>query len=277
MGLRFRKSKKLGPFRINFSKSGIGYSVGGKGFRYTKTADGKRRKTYSIPGTGISYVDEKRKKKNNGGENMDRISPKKAKTKTILKGILIFFIIYGLLGACTEILSDKEDIKIENITLSGESTLTIDINQDKEIYFEISPKDAKRDIDVSTSSTNLKAKVEDDKIIITSNSTEGTYSLIAKSDDIESNRVTINVVDSVKKAQEEQRQAELQEQQRQAELQRQEEQAQASNENNETYVYVSSSGSKYHSNSSCSNMKNPSKITKTEAESRGLLPCKKCY
>ena len=65
MGLRFRKSKKLGPFRINFSKSGIGYSVGGKGFRYTKTADGKRRKTYSIPGTGISYVDEKRKKKNN--------------------------------------------------------------------------------------------------------------------------------------------------------------------------------------------------------------------
>lgn len=277
MGLRFRKSKKLGPLRINFSKSGIGYSVGGKGFRYTKTADGKRRKTYSIPGTGISYVDEKRKKKNNGGENMDRISPKKAKTKTILKGILIFFIIYGLLGACTGILSDKEDTKIENITLSGESTLTIDINQDKEIYFEISPKDAKRDIDVSTSSTNLKAKVEDDKIIITSNSTEGTYSLIAKSDDIESNRVTINVVDSVKKAQEEQRQAELQEQQRQAELQRQEEQAQASNENNETYVYVSSSGSKYHSNSSCSNMKNPSKITKTEAESRGLSPCKKCY
>ena len=276
MGLRFRKSKKLGPFRIIFSKSGIGYSVGGKGFRYTKTADGKRRKTYSIPGTGISYVDEKRKKKNNGGENMERISPKKAKTKTILKGILIFFIIYGLLGACTGILSDKEDTKIENITLSGESTLTIDINQDKEIYFEISPKDAKRDIDVSTSSTNLKAKVEDDKIIITSNSTEGTYSLIAKSDDIESNRVTINVVDSVKKAQEEQRQAELQEQQRQAELQRQEEQAQASNEN-ETYVYVSSSGSKYHSNSSCSNMKNPSKITKTEAESRGLSPCKKCY
>lgn len=219
---------------------------------------------------------KKRKKKNNGGENMDRISPKKAKTKTILKGILIFFIIYGLLGACTGILSDKEDTKIENITLSGESTLTIDINQDKEIYFEISPKDAKRDIDVSTSSTNLKAKVEDDKIIITSNSTEGTYSLIAKSDDIESNRVTINVVDSVKKAQEEQRQAELQEQQRQAELQRQEEQAQASNEN-ETYVYVSSSGSKYHSNSSCSNMKNPSKITKTEAESRGLSPCKKCY
>ena len=44
MGLRFRKSKKLGPFRINFSKSGIGYSVGGKGFSYSLTADEKKRK-----------------------------------------------------------------------------------------------------------------------------------------------------------------------------------------------------------------------------------------
>ena len=41
MGFRFRKSINFGPFRINFSKSGIGYSFGGKGFRVTKTATGK--------------------------------------------------------------------------------------------------------------------------------------------------------------------------------------------------------------------------------------------
>lgn len=58
MGFRFRKSLNLGPFRINFSKSGVGYSVGGKGFRVTKTATGKTRTTVSIPGTGISYVQE---------------------------------------------------------------------------------------------------------------------------------------------------------------------------------------------------------------------------
>lgn len=58
MGFRFRKSIKAGPFRINFSKSGIGYSVGGKGFRYTKKAGGGTRTTWSIPGTGISYVKE---------------------------------------------------------------------------------------------------------------------------------------------------------------------------------------------------------------------------
>lgn len=63
MGIRFRKSIKSGPFRINLSKSGIGWSVGGKGVRYTKTAIGRTRRTYSIPGTGISYVTEKGSKK----------------------------------------------------------------------------------------------------------------------------------------------------------------------------------------------------------------------
>lgn len=64
MGLRFRKSINLGHgFRINLSKSGIGYSLGAPGFRFTKTASGRKRTTYSIPGTGISYVSESGKKK----------------------------------------------------------------------------------------------------------------------------------------------------------------------------------------------------------------------
>lgn len=63
MGIRFRKSFKLpGGFRANFSKAGVGCSWGTKGFRITKTADGKMRKTYSIPRTGISYVKESKKK-----------------------------------------------------------------------------------------------------------------------------------------------------------------------------------------------------------------------
>lgn len=64
MGLRMRKSINLGGgFRINMSKSGIGYSWGIPGYRITKTAKGTTRRTYSIPGTGISYVDETGKKK----------------------------------------------------------------------------------------------------------------------------------------------------------------------------------------------------------------------
>lgn len=62
MGMRYRKSIKAGPFRINLSKSGMGWSVGGKGYRYTKTAKGRTRITTSIPGTGISWVKESKGK-----------------------------------------------------------------------------------------------------------------------------------------------------------------------------------------------------------------------
>ena len=56
MGLRLRKSVKIGPVRVNLSKTGIGYSTGVKGYRVTKRADGRTQTTYSIPGTGIGYV-----------------------------------------------------------------------------------------------------------------------------------------------------------------------------------------------------------------------------
>ncbi|MCM0707740.1 DUF4236 domain-containing protein [Faecalicatena sp. BF-R-105] len=66
MGFRYRKSINLGGgFRINLSKSGVGYSWGTKGYRITKTASGKTRRTYSIPGTGLSYVSETGQNRNN--------------------------------------------------------------------------------------------------------------------------------------------------------------------------------------------------------------------
>ena len=45
----------------------------------------------------------------------------------------------------------------------------------------------------------------------------------------------------------------------------------------EAMVWIPRTGSKYHSKSSCSNMKNPSQVTQSEAVSRGYTPCKKCY
>lgn len=58
MGYRYRKSFKLGPFRINLSKSGVGWSVGNKYARYTRKANGGTRVTTTLPGTGISHVEE---------------------------------------------------------------------------------------------------------------------------------------------------------------------------------------------------------------------------
>ena len=64
MGFKFRKSINLGGgFKVNLSKSGVGYSWGTKGVRFTKTATGKKRTTLSVPGTGISYTTESGGKK----------------------------------------------------------------------------------------------------------------------------------------------------------------------------------------------------------------------
>ena len=38
MGFFYRKSVNLGPFRVNLSSSGVGYSVGGRGFRVGKSS-----------------------------------------------------------------------------------------------------------------------------------------------------------------------------------------------------------------------------------------------
>jgi tetratricopeptide (TPR) repeat protein len=57
VGFRIRKSINIAPgVRLNVSKSGIGYSVGVKGYRVTKQVDGRVRRTASLPGTGLSYV-----------------------------------------------------------------------------------------------------------------------------------------------------------------------------------------------------------------------------
>lgn len=58
MGLRFRKSFSIGPFRITVTKSGISFSFGVKGFRITRSAKGKNTATVSLPGTGLSYVQD---------------------------------------------------------------------------------------------------------------------------------------------------------------------------------------------------------------------------
>lgn len=55
MGWSFRRSVKLGPFRLNFSRRGVGASVGGPLGRITLRSDGRVTQTTRIPGTGISH------------------------------------------------------------------------------------------------------------------------------------------------------------------------------------------------------------------------------
>lgn len=61
MGFQFRKSIKLGPLKINLSKHGIGYSIGNKRIRHTKTSNGRTYNTIKI-GKGLSYRTKSKKK-----------------------------------------------------------------------------------------------------------------------------------------------------------------------------------------------------------------------
>ena len=50
MGLSFRKSKKLGPFRIGISKGGLSGSVGGRRARIGGSTSGRRSASINLGG-----------------------------------------------------------------------------------------------------------------------------------------------------------------------------------------------------------------------------------
>lgn len=61
MGLRFRKSINLGKgLKLNIGTKSASISAGTKGVRKTISTTGRETTTFSIPGTGISYVDTKK-------------------------------------------------------------------------------------------------------------------------------------------------------------------------------------------------------------------------
>lgn len=91
MGLNFRKSIRVGKyFKINISKSGIGYSAGVKGARVTVGAKGRTTATIGVPGTGISYtqtIGGKRKK--NSTNNKYNTAPSNFNTDYTDEGIAV--------------------------------------------------------------------------------------------------------------------------------------------------------------------------------------------
>lgn len=77
MGFRFRKSVKIAPgVRLNLGKKSTSVTLGGKGARYTVSSTGRRTKSVSVPGTGLSYS-ESTKSNSNDKINSSNLNSKK--------------------------------------------------------------------------------------------------------------------------------------------------------------------------------------------------------
>jgi hypothetical protein len=70
MAFQFRKSKKIGPFRITASKSGLSASTGAGPVRLSANTKGEVRRSVRVPGTGVYQTE--RIDNGKGGATPDR-------------------------------------------------------------------------------------------------------------------------------------------------------------------------------------------------------------
>jgi hypothetical protein len=53
MGWSLRRTIRIGPLKINLSRTGVGFSIGARGLRIGRDSTGRNYSHLSIPGTGI--------------------------------------------------------------------------------------------------------------------------------------------------------------------------------------------------------------------------------
>lgn len=235
MGFRFRKSKNFGPFRLNFSKSGIGYSVGVKGFRVTKKAGGGTRTTASIPGTGISYVrdypDKKKASASTPSPSAGHTPPtsggnKRRKWPYVVAAVLVV----GMIGACTQnddteqasssgftssvssmastSTSEPEAPSITSLSLDCEQAIELDVKDTQSIPVLVLEEGADTtDMEFTSSDPEvLTFAPQDDNgtlMGVVTPKAEGTAEVSVSAGDVKSQIVTITVIDSERIAAEE--------------------------------------------------------------------------
>lgn len=288
MGFRFRKSFGKGPFRINISKSGIGYSIGVKGARITKTAKGTKRTTLSVPGTGLSYVSEtsgKRKRKRNRkpSSSTTPVSVPKSDNHTntnlntnmkgtfslmlkVIKKILLYifativflFVAFILIGATLGITSKTEvdknaPLTTATATLAPTATLETTDTPAPSAPPTEAPKATPKPAVVPTAKPTTKPMAKSTTATVVPTATPKPT--------VAPTEVPTVAPTATAKPTEAPTSTPV---------------PQSNDTVSQHWVWVSANGTKYHSNSNCSNMKNPKKVTYDEAIELGYEPCKKC-
>ncbi len=297
MGLRFRKSVKVAPgIKVNLNKKSNSITFGTKGVHHTVSSNGEKTTSVGVPGTGLSYVtksSDRKRKSSNSHSTADSYANREESSNSIPKKILGCFTCLLLALLCVILLFVLLVIIIDPSTeLTGiEVSWTANeyiVNESTEVA--ISPVPDSADIESLTISENSIAALEykDGKAIVTFNAAGSEELYFIANDEINSDPQLVNVIhpdaNAEEIAAEQAAQAEAEriaaEQAAQAEAERiAAEQAEAQQQSQERMVWISQTGSKYHSKPDCGKMDPSSayQMSVSEAEAQGYGPCSKCF
>lgn len=274
MGFRFRKSFKAGPFRLNISKNGVGWSAGVPGFRYTKKAGGGSRTTYSLPGTGLSYVkDSKKRKVKTGGAANSGSGTKKSTPRPEPK--------YAPLPERNGMGFFERSIAVHNLGIGekvcmGLAVVTLPIL----IVFCAAAFGGSGDTGEQPPHEPAAVVVQATPEPTAEPTPEPTPEETPAPEIVEVPKEAYD--DSWEYADEpmvvdgEQAPAESGAEQ-QAAQEYTEPAQEAQPQGDMVWIAGSGNGTKYHSDPSCSNMSNPVQISLADAQARGYEACKRCY
>lgn len=250
MGWRFRKSIKILPgVKLNFNKKSVGITFGGKGAHYTINSKGKRTASIGIPGTGLYYTESSRSSKKGSSPapsmQSNNFQSKKPRALGCLIPTLIFIILVSLSGAMLSENSSSSDMDANYETSSAPETETE--TQSVETMY-------------TTASLNVRSGPGTEYDIITTLDVGEAVAVIQVLDnwaELEFSPspayVSLNYLSSEPYVPE------------------------TTQESKGPMVWISRTGTKYHSNPSCSGMKGTTQIPLEDAQSRGRTPCSKCY
>lgn len=209
-----------------------------------------------------------------------------------LTAVVLFFLVIGAISSCTDS-GDKnteknaekvEDTKpvvaaLESLSISADTDQTYDINTEVPVTLTVTPADANID-NLTLNGSECTFASDDNGNLTFSASGAGSYIITVSCNGIESNSLTFNVEDKAAIAAEAEAagQAGLEAQQT-TEEPNQSDVVQQTQEPQEEMVWISATGSKYHSRPDCGQM-DPStswQLSVSEAEAQGYEPCKKCH
>lgn len=309
MGLRFRKSFKVAPgVRLNLNTKSASISVGGKGVRRSYSTSGRKTTTYSIPGTGISYVKSTSNNSNANHSNTtnNQVSSNGAGSSyqppsnnneqkppsNLIAWAAFVFIALATMGAV------MDGIYISALFLLLAALICLPPFWKKIQEIVVIQKNIRIIAAISLfligglflSSASNKSNVDkklDAKSVAATTPTASQPPLALESTVKPTSEPTIEptteptitpTLEPTVEPNPEPTVAPTPEPTpvpTQAPIQATE--APSVDNTIGTQVYISETGSKYHSKSSCSNMKNPRQVSLSQAQSMGLQPCKKCH